>query len=102
MGIVYLLAFFVDFHGKSMRIWDICLHLVDCDSKSVGGKYSSPIDPFSGDCVCFWMHQSLIPRDVYHLGGGLNNFYVQPYAEMIQIDKHVSNVLHVSNCFNFW
>ena len=25
------------------------LHLVDCDSKSVGGKYSSPIDPFSGD-----------------------------------------------------
>ena len=38
------------------------------------------------------MHQSSIPRDVYHLGGGLNNFYVQPYAEMIQIDKHVSNV----------
>ena len=48
MGIAYLLTFFVDFHGNSMRIWDICLHLVDCDSKSVGGRYSSPIDPFRG------------------------------------------------------
>lgn len=92
VGIVYLLTCFVDFHGKSMRIWDICRHLVDCDIKSVGRKYSSPIDLFSGD-IFQRSHCASKFNPLYHPGGGLNNFHVQPYAEMIQIDKHVSNVL---------